>query len=216
MKKILIFLMMLPIYSCVTYQHSTNTSNIKYKEYFSSLRKSEISSDNEVFTNINSYSTNTDYNDWGYNPDNTTVNINLYTGYHSYGLGNVYSNYYVYGYPKYYDWRYRYYWNSWTYQYYHPYYYKNVRNTYYIPNSNIRSNIANGVRYNINNYNTTRPNRNYQTNTRYNTTRINTTNTRTYQQSTRGNSNVRYYNTTQNNRNNKTINNSSNIRRNKN
>lgn len=150
MKKFAILAILFTLFSCGSTKQQTVENSNKYKEYFSSLREQD--SNTEVLTDVNSYSSNSNHQDWGNYTDNTTINIYANNGWcNRYWLGNVYDGYYgFYGSPYWsYSWPYTYYygyrpyswsyWNHWNYPYnygYYPYYY-----TYYQPHYN-------GIRYN--------------------------------------------------------------------
>lgn len=100
-----------------TAEANTNSSDSKYyKEYFSSLNKEN----EEVFTNVETYSTQNDsvynggqtenYNAWGANPSTTTV---IVYGGNNWGWNNWYGPSWGWGWNNWYGPSYGWGWNSW-------------------------------------------------------------------------------------------------------
>src|SRR6187402_2106723 len=68
-----------------TNSNQSNGQNNGYKEYFGSLQDNNDQQPDEIFTDVDNYSSNydntenpqsvTSYSSWGSNPDNVTVNV---------------------------------------------------------------------------------------------------------------------------------------------
>jgi uncharacterized protein YcfL len=209
MKKFLLLLSLFLLVSCSSTRQPDNTAY--YKNYFSS-----VSLDNNtitpvpndtptITTDVNSYSSNTNYSDWG---SNSTVSINYYNTtpywYNSYFYSNniytnhwpytnyIYSNdYYGFYYPYSYSHYYPTYYYGWYHTHYHPNYHNYCLGNVYSNGWGHRNTISTPRNYTSTynntprNYNNSQPRSTYiqtprNNNNTYNTPRNNNYNNNTY------------------------------------